>query len=298
MLTITVIIVIVELLLLALRHMRFSEAGFVRDSGFVVQNFFEGDKWFHGGMTGPTVPMGNVSPCFTFWQWMKPLKPSMMLKLRIPRIPRIPRTHSDRIWQWIWHDMINKSFEPTSTPQNIQAQFPGYSFNRRSCGGGWQHGGHFESQTDSASNRDCGFTEFVDGSVIAGKLRVPHNRVDNIICMRYKDISRQWQILIVMAVESLTMDTRLKIRWHKSQNHLGPGGVPFLHKKCAVQHESSNGLTHQSLIVNVVGATPTLGLVFSLEFSGQDSIVQFLVDLLAYPLHWPAIFSLLQVHAD
>ena len=179
---------IVKLLLLALRHMRFSEADFVRDNGFVVQKFFERDKWFHGGMTGPTVPMGNVSPCFTFWQWMKPLKPSMMLKLRIPRIPRIPRTHSDRIWQWIWPDMINKSFEPTSTPQNIQAQFPGYSFNRRSCGGGWQHGGHFESQTDSASNRDCGFTEFVDGSVIAGKLRIPHNRVDNIICMRYKDI--------------------------------------------------------------------------------------------------------------
>ena len=44
MLTITVIIVIVELLLLALRHMRFSEADFVRDNGFVVQKFFERDK--------------------------------------------------------------------------------------------------------------------------------------------------------------------------------------------------------------------------------------------------------------
>ena len=30
---------IVKLLLLALRHMRFSEADFVRDNGFVVQNF-------------------------------------------------------------------------------------------------------------------------------------------------------------------------------------------------------------------------------------------------------------------
>ena len=54
------------------------------------------------------------------------------------------------------------------------------------------------------------FVDFVDGSMIPGKLRILHNRVDNI------------QILIVMPVESLKMDT------------LGSQGVSLLHAMCAV----------------------------------------------------------------